>query len=194
MTPPFHLKIISISDKAYKRQLLVTPKDVFTLQHFLKDLLKRNVMIVNTNIGVDFYYRSEVPHDDLIVSAFLLLATTKGRKKNDFIVRTMNNEMEIAEQTKCFFNRIINMPLLFKSYSRSMLFQIENNYEAYKELFNELFLVWQKELLESSENGPILFKVLPFIRAVQQIFIRHNHSYPAFQKLLEDGLSNQHIN
>ena len=70
------LKILNISGKGFKKELLISSKEVITLNIFLKGIINDKVMIINTNVGLDVYYHSLICFKDLIVNAFLLLATS----------------------------------------------------------------------------------------------------------------------
>ena len=122
------LKIVNISSKNFKKQLLVSSKEVLILYSFLKDLFPGEVMIINTNIGLDVYYYSPLVYDDLIVNKFLLLSTSKGKTFEDFHVKSLNYREEIEVETKRLFEKLFKNPLLFKNYTKSLFNQLKINY------------------------------------------------------------------
>ncbi|MBU3822456.1 hypothetical protein KO566_10315 [Flavobacteriaceae bacterium XHP0103] len=150
------LKIVSISGKGLKKRLLVSSREVATLYSFLKDLVEGDLMIINTNIGLDVYYHSPVVYDDLIVNAFLLLSTCKGEISEDFYVKSLNTHKDIESETVKLFEKLVKNPLLFKSYSKSLFNQLKMNYSYSPMLIDELLALWRQKIYEMDFDNKIM--------------------------------------
>lgn len=174
------LKIVNISSKNFKKQLLVSSKEVETLYFFLKDLVKGEVMIINTNIGLDVYYHSPVVYDDLIVNTFLLLSTSKGKVLEDFHVKSLNYEEEIEIETTRLFEKLFKNPLLFKSYTKSLFNQLKINYSRNPALIDELIELWRRKIYEMNFDKESFGLLIP-----QMVYLQSKNPDVSNQALLK---------
>lgn len=164
---PSQLKIVNISSKGFKKQLLISSKEVATLYSFLRQVIKGEVMVINTNIGVDIYYQSPLIYDDLIVDTFLLLSTCKGKTVDDFHIKALNSREDIEIETVKIFEKLVKNPLLFKSYSKSLFNQLKKEYGHNRELIEELTGLWQYKIPEMLLQNEIRHILMPQIAELQ---------------------------
>jgi len=174
------LKIVNISSKNFKKQLLVSSKEVLILYSFLKDLFPGEVMIINTNIGLDVYYYSPLVYDDLIVNTFLLLSTSKGKTFEDFHVKSLNYREEIEVETKRLFEKLFKNPLLFKNYTKSLFNQLKINYNRNSGLIDELIELWRSKIYEMNFDKGSFRLLIP-----QMAYLQSKNSDVSNQELLK---------
>lgn len=187
------LRVINISGKGLKNQLLISSKEVSTLHAFLKDVIKNEVLIINTNLGLHIYYYSFYNQATITVNTFLLLATCKGKSINNFFVKSLNSDVEIADETHAFFERLVKNPLLFKSYSKSFCNQLHLKYPNNSKIINHLLSFWENELINVGYN-----KVMVDVFRSSLLNLRgynfENTYQPILQKLVHESLSDSRIN
>jgi len=187
------LKIINITSKSFKKELIISTSEVSTLRSFIKEIMEKDVMIINTNIGLDVYYRSLNSQKTLIVNAFLILVASKNKSIDDFFIRSLQSKTEIKAETLHFFKKIGKNPLLFKSYSKSLFNQLNANYTYNKEIVDELLDLWQKELLEAKLDKKIVNTILPGIIDLQGTHFETNN-LPILRHLIEETLCDYRSN
>ncbi len=187
------LKILNISGKGFKKQLLISSKEVSTLHVFLKEIINDSVMIINTNVGLDVYYHSSLCYKDLIVNAFLLLTTCKGKSMDDFHIKSLNSESDIENETNRFFEKLIKNPLLFKSYTKSLFNQLKINYSNNVELIDELLALWQNKILETNLDSNILKIMVPYIINLQGTYFE-TLNQPILKSLARETLKEARFN
>ncbi|WP_100616066.1 hypothetical protein [Confluentibacter citreus] len=187
------LKIVNISGKGFKKQLLISSKEVSTLHTFLKEIINDKVMIINTNVGLDVYYHSSVCYKDLIVNAFLLLTTCSGKSINDFYIKSLSSLTDIESETNRFFEKLIKNPLLFKSYTKSLFNQLKMNYSNNTELIDELLALWQNKILETNLGSNILKVMMPYIINLQGTYF-DTLNQPILKSLARETLKDARFN
>jgi len=187
------LKIVNISSKGFKKELLVSKKEVDVLRSFLKEMIKGEMMVINTNMGLGIYYYDFYNHEDFIVNSFLLLAACKGKSKDHFFIQSLNNNENIRLETHRFFEKLIKNPLLFKSYSKSLCHQLNSHYEANSGLINELLHLWQDALFQIDTKQELTRTILSNMSKLEDSFIE-KASKPLLQQLIRESLSDLRIN
>ncbi|MDO9038578.1 MAG: hypothetical protein Q7U59_09555, partial [Lutibacter sp.] len=60
------LKSVFISSKNHKLSLLISSKEVSALSDFLELTINEKVLILNTNLGIEIYYQSDLDYTNLI--------------------------------------------------------------------------------------------------------------------------------
>lgn len=187
------LKILNISGKGFKKELLISSKEVSTLHIFLKGIINDKVMIINTNVGLDVYYHSSICYKDLIVNSFLLLTTCGGKSINDFYIKSLNSKSDIEHETNRFFDKLIKNPLLFKSYSKSLFNQLKINYKHNSELIDELLALWQTKILGTNLDRNILNAMMPYIINLQDTYFE-TLNQPVLKSLIKETLKDSRSN
>lgn len=187
------LKIVSISSKDYKKQLLLKVSEVDTMTNFLKGVLKNEVMVINTNLALDVYYRAQTEQFELIKDAFLLVNAHKKTSSSDFHFRSFASQQDIFNEAHALFLKLSGMPLFFKSYSKSLFHQMSVKYESNRLILLNLFAIWQTVLLDLNAQEVHRQKFKTFLTTLQKLHITYQYP-PDFRSLLEDALETLHVN
>ena len=188
-----HLKIVNISSKTFKKELLVSSKDAKTFHDFLKDVIKSELMVINTNIGLDIYYNDKSDHEHFIVNTFLLLAACRGKSRDHFFIQSFNEGKAIKVETYRFFEKLLKNPLLFKSYSKSLCNQLNANYQSNSHIINELMGLWQEALLHIDTAQSLTRTIICNFSKLEDSLLE-KASKPLLQKLINESLSESRIN
>ncbi|MDW5287630.1 hypothetical protein [Formosa sp. PL04] len=187
------LKMVSFSSKGYKKQLIISSKQVAVLRTFLIESLSCEVLIINTNLGLDVYYVSIKNQKVIIENSILLLLAKKGRSIFDFFIRDFNTSEDISLNTHLFFKRLIEHPMLFKSYSKSLCHQINVNYTENSKIIQALFLIWQEELLCLNNTDLQVYVLRSFLSNLQSTYIQQSCKLE-LQDLIKSALDVEHCN
>jgi len=187
------LKIVNISGKGLKKELLITSKEVYTMSSFLKGVIENEIMIISTNLGLQIYYYSKNNQVSIIVNTFLLLAIGKGKTASDFFIKSLDSDDEIARETRVFFEKLFKNPLLFRSYSKSLCNQLSLNYDTNPKIISELMSLWENELLNMSSNKILMDILTPSIMKLRGSHFEEVYQ-PILQKLVKESLSLSRVN
>ena len=190
---PALLKSVFISSKRYKKQLLIKHDEVSTLQTFLKNTIKNDVLIINTNLGLDVYYQSSSDCSAIIKNSFLLLITKNGKNANEYRIVSLNSIQKLRGVMKNTFIRLCSMPLIFKSYTKSMLHQLNGYFSKNTVIIKELFIVWQGVLNILCQEEIYVLKIKQFQKNLQSFFIELNYN-PLLKQLIKDSTSSLRCN
>jgi len=187
------LKSVFISSKSYKKQLLIKHDDVSNLQTFLKNTIKNEVLIINTNLGLDVYYQSSSDCSAIIKNSFLLIIAKRGGHAKEYRIFSFNSIDELRNAIKNSFIRLCTMPLIFKSYSKSMFHQLNKHFSENTTIIKELFTIWQDVLNMLCQEETYALKIKQFLKALQSFFIEHNYN-PLLKQLIKDSTSSLRCN
>ncbi|MFB9054573.1 hypothetical protein ACFFVB_15895 [Formosa undariae] len=187
------LKMVSFSSKGYKKELIISTDQVEVMQAFLIEILSCDVMIINTNIGIDVYYNHINNQKKQIENAFLILLAKEHRSLLDFFSSDLNSKDEITLKIHQYFKRLINHPLLFKSYSKSLCYQININYAKNAKIIEALFLIWQDELLRLNDTDIKVYILRTFLSNLQLTYIQQSCK-PELQDLLRSVIDAERSN
>lgn len=187
------LKLVSIRSKGHKKQLLLSHLQQDAFAGFLKPLINNHLMVINTNLGLDVYYHSIIDHQKLIVDTFLLYVAERHVSVNDFHIKAINKASELKEETRLLFLRLVEMPLFFKSYTKSLFYQMGLNYDSNQHILSKLFALWQEQLLLLNEEEEVANTFRPFLSNLQKTYIQ-NYSQPDLKRLLQDALAPLNVN
>ncbi|MCD9611597.1 hypothetical protein [Tenacibaculum maritimum] len=185
------LKAVFISSKSHKKQLLISHKKGANLCFFLKKLIRNDVLIINTNWGVEIYYNSLLGYSNSILNSFLLFLSKKGAMANDYNVVFIKDTTAFTQRSTLYFSKLANMPLGFSNYSKSVLHQL-NIYEN-NTVKKMIFKAWQESLLTIFKNQKSSKKIYPFLTMLQYAHLETNYS-PLLKKLLRGTLSSLRSN
>ncbi len=187
------LKSVFISSKSYKKQLLIKHDEVPILHTFLKNTIKNEVLIINTNLGLDVYYQSSLDCSAIIKNSFLLIIAKKGKHANEYRIFSFNSINELRNAMQNSFIRLCSMPLIFKSYTKSMLYQLDKHFNKNTKIIKELFAVWQDVLDILCQEEIYALKIKQFQKTLQYFFIEHNYN-PLLKQLIKDSTSSLRCN
>ncbi len=190
---PSLLKSVFISSKRYKKQLLIKHDEVSTWQTFLKNAIKNKVLIINTNLGLDVYYQSSSDCSLIIKNSFLLIIAKNCKSANEYRITSLNTIQKLRNAIKNSFIRLCKMPLIFKSYSKSMLNQLNKQFKNNTMIIKELFVVWQNVLNILCQEEIYALKIKKFQHNLQDNFIENNYN-PLLKQLIKDSTSSLRCN
>ena len=186
------LRTVSISYKNLKRELLLSSNQVNTLHAFLRDIMKNDILIINTNIGLDIYYYAPISCDEIILNAFLLIANSNQKNRNDYFVKVLNSDVEIKLATNYFFNKLLKNPLLLKSYMKSLSYQLNSKNKSNNLIINNLIALW-KDIILNMDDDLGVQKIIPYLVHFQDHNLNDENKL-IFKKLINEALSVSRIN
>ncbi|NLP58052.1 hypothetical protein [Lutibacter sp. B1] len=137
---PSLLKCVFISSKRYKKELLINQNEVSILYSFIKNIINNEVMILNTNLGLDIYYLSSIDCKNIIENSFFIITTKKQNRANEYRVKTLTTLTEISNR---FFD-LSTMPIAFTCYSKNLVCQLKTLNIHNKQIVDLLLKIWQK--------------------------------------------------
>ncbi len=115
-----NIKSVNIRSTDIKRRLLMSSFTADTFQSFLKDSIGDEVLIINTNIGMEVYYYSTTDYSNFIKeNALLYILKHIDAKKLKF-----RNSIDKEEVQKSFTEAIITFaqyPQLFLAYTKKFI-------------------------------------------------------------------------
>lgn len=188
-------RAVFIYSKGYKRQLLMSWRDIATLTTFIKKTVKQEVTIINTNVGIDIYYFSRRDMKDFISKAFLLLHTIKGKTDTDFKIVSLQSSQEIRQYLYFAYLHWSKMPLLLKSYVKSFVIQLTRDFMPNVKINSLLFSIWYKNLkrVQREQGSHYNKKGELLINTLQELYL--NQNYNESEKLcIKQALHESHHN
>ncbi len=123
------IKSVNIRSTDIKRRLLMSSTTADTFQSFLKDSIGDEVLIINTNIGMEVYYYSNTDHSNFIKESALLYIL----KHIDITKLKFRNSIDKAAVQKSFTEAIITFaqyPQLFLAYTKKFIHLSDKNAES----------------------------------------------------------------
>jgi hypothetical protein len=156
------LKSVFISSKKHKLSLLISGKEVSALSDFLEITINEKVLILNTNLGIEIYYQSDIDYTNLITHSFLLIASKGKHEAAEYRIAPFRTFPELKNGMQQLLERLNSMPLAFGCYSKSVMHQLRQNYEKNNPLIASLFTVWKQILMMQNLNEQSNFKLKQF--------------------------------
>lgn len=187
------LKAVFISSKRYKKQLLIKHEEVSILHSFLKKTIKNEVLIINTNLGLDVYYQSSSDCSAIIKNSFLLIISKNDKSASEYRILAFNSIDNLRNAMRYSFIRLCSMPLIFKSHTKSMLHQLNNRFNEHTKIIKELFIVWQEVLNNLCQEEIYALKIKHFQVTLRSFFIENNYN-PLLKQLIKDSTSSLRCN
>ncbi len=121
INPSVHnIKSVNIRSTDIKRRLLMSSLTVATFQSFLKDSIGDEVLIINTNVGMEIYYYSVNDYGNFIKESALLYTL----KHIDNTKLKFRNSVTSEEVKKNFTEAIITFakyPQMFLAYAKKFI-------------------------------------------------------------------------
>ena len=162
------LKSVFIASKKHKLSLLISSKEVTALSDFLEITINEKVLILNTNLGIEIYYQSDIDYSNLITHSFLLIASKQGNEPSEYRIAPFRTFLELKNEMYQMLVRLNSMPLAFNCYSKSIIHQLNKNYEKNNQLIVSLFSVWKQILLLINLNEQSNFKLRQFEKTLEE--------------------------
>lgn len=171
------LKNVFIIDKRNNKQLLITHNEVVILHSFIKNTTNNEVMIINSNIGLEVYYLSSLDYGNLIKNTFLLITSKKGKEINQYQITTLNSTKDIKIFTENLFLKLTTRPLSFTCYSKSLISQINEQHTSKNtQIVTLLLSIWNQVVtaIDLTKKTPYKFK--EFKKALANFVIKNSNS------------------
>ncbi|WP_298419360.1 hypothetical protein [uncultured Kordia sp.] len=186
------LKYLHINEKHHKKQLLISHQQVVTFKNFLAELLRDEVLIINTNLGLEIYYESSYDCTQLIKDTFAIVACKKCKTEDRYRFFSFQNEREIQRFMNASMQKLAGMPL-FKSYTKSMLSQLNQQFESNKKLIGRLLQIWHEVSRDTHFKKTTSTKIQSFKKDFQVIYI-NNVENDILKELFLEMLEPKHLN
>ena len=186
------MKTVFIYTKQYKKELLISHKEVDVLQSFLKNTINNEVLIISTNFGIEVYYLTTFNCTNIIVNSFLIIASKKNKKLKDYKIISVEDSKELIQKTEYAFGKLLLTPVTFSSYSKSVCNQLNNKFEENKKLIKQLFIIWQ-EVLFLLENDNMSLRKILFLEKLQDLYLENNYN-SFLRNLLKSSMSSVSYN
>ena len=161
------MKSVFISSKKHKLSLLISSKEVSALSDFLELTINEKVLVLNTNLGIEIYYQSEIDYTNLITHSFLLISSKGINEANEYRIAAFSTFPELKSGMQQMLIRLNSMPLAFGCYSKSIMHQLGKNYEKNNQLIGSLFTVWKQILMLQNLNEQSNFKLKQFEKTLE---------------------------
>ncbi|WP_430410531.1 hypothetical protein [Kordia sp.] len=186
------LKYLHINEKHHKMQLLISHQQVITLKNFLTELLRDEVLVINTNLGLEIYYESTYDCTQILKDTFAIVACKKCKTEDRYRFFSFQNEHEIQQFMNASMLKLAGMPL-FKSYTKSMLRQLNLQFESHRKLIGKLLQIWHKISRTTDSKETTSTKIQSFKKDFQAIYI-NNIENEALKRLFTEMLEKKHLN
>lgn len=184
------IKSVNIRAVGIERRLLMSSSMVLIFQSFLRESIGNEVVVVNTNIGMEVYYYSENDFSNFIRES-ILLYTLKHIESDQLKFRNHLNRDEVY---RSFFEALITFtqyPQIFLAYSKKFIhLQQQNSSGRYvMPILNSFFEETLTVLAETSKI-PHYEKIMMAQKKSQKSKTDHN----VIQELIAEILLKKHSN
>ncbi len=161
------MKSVFISSKKHKLSLLISSKEVSALSDFLERTINEKVLILNTNLGIEIYYQSDLDCTNLITHSFLLISSKGINETTEYRIAAFSTFPELKNGMQQMLERLNSMPLAFGCYSKSIMHQLGKNYEKNNQLIASLFTLYKQILMLQNLNEQSNFKLKQFEKTLE---------------------------
>ncbi|MEM6720532.1 MAG: hypothetical protein AAF611_14490 [Bacteroidota bacterium] len=186
------LHYLHINEKHHKKQLIISHQQVIILKNFLTELIKSEVLVINTNLGLELYYESIYDCTQLIKDTFAIVACKKCNTEDRYRFIAFQNEEELQHFMNVSMQKLAKMPL-FSSYTKSMLQQLNAQFETNRMLIGRLLEIWNEISRTVRYKGIDLRKIQNFRNDFQAIYI-NNVENDTLKELFMEMLEKKHLN
>jgi len=182
------LKCVFIASKKYKISLLISHNEASTLCNFIESIINTNVLVLNTNIGLEIYYNSTIDYTILIANSFLLIASKQGKEAKEYRIVSFNTFPDLKDGIQQMLVRFSSMPLAFTCYLENLFYQLNINYKKNNQLIAILFSIWEQILNSLVSNKLIDTSFYQFKKSIIKFNIK-NTSDHILKELITNAIS-----
>lgn len=186
------LKYLHINEKHHKMQLLISHQEVAILKNFLAELLRDEVLIINTNLGLEIYYESSYDCTKLIKDTFAIVACKKCNTEDRYRFFSFQNEQEIQRFMNASMQKLAGMPL-FINYTKSTLRQLQLQFESNRKLIGKLLKIWDEVARNLRIKNVSTHKIQAFRNKFQAIYINKVEN-EVLKELIIEVLDKKNVN
>lgn len=147
------IKSVNIRSTNIKRRLLMSPTTVGTLTSYLRDSIGAEILIINTNVGMEIYYYAKNDHSHFIKETTLLHTV----QPIDASKLRFKNSLSSEEVRKNFTETIITFaqyPQLFLAYAKKFI-HIKNTHQNSKYIMPVLNGFFEDAMAFLAESGKV---------------------------------------
>ena len=186
------LKYLHVNEKQSKEELFISQKQVSMLRKFLAELIRNEVLIINTNLGLEIYYESSNDCTNIIKEVLAIIVSEKCDADNCFQFISFQNENEIQRFIDDSIEQVAETPLFF-SYTKSMSNQLELQYESNKKLIGKLSNIWSEVRQNLYIKNVNIQKIQALQGNFQDIYI-NNVKDELLKELIVEAVDRKHMN
>lgn len=186
------LRYLHINEKHHKKQLLISHQQVVTLKNFLTELLRSEVLVINTNLGLEIYYESMYDCTQILKDTFAIVVCKKCNTSERYRFFSFQNTHEIQRFMNASMQKIAGMPL-FVSYTKSTLRQLNLQFESNRKLIGKLLEIWNQVSQNLRFQKVDLPKIQSFRKDFEAIYI-NNVENEVLKELIMEVLDKKRIN
>jgi hypothetical protein len=137
------LKYLHINEKQYTEELLISPKQAALLKKLLSELILNEVLIINTNLGLEIYYESSNDCTNMIKTTLSFIVSEEYDVNDCLDFHSFQNASEIQRFIDHTIEQVKVTPRFF-NYTRSIFSQLELQYTSNKKLIGKLSNIWNE--------------------------------------------------
>jgi len=166
------LKYLHINEKQYNEELLISHEEVNMLKTFLSGLIHNEILVINTNLGLEIYYEANNDCTKIIKDTLAIVVCNKHNANDDYSFCSFQSENEIQQFMDHSIEKIVEMPL-FLNYTKSMLLQLRLQFESNKKLIGRLSDIWHEVTRNLQIKNSSTQKIKAFQNNFQSIQINN---------------------
>lgn len=149
-----NLKSVTIKDYKFKRRLLLKPYLAKQFLSFLQEFIGNEVILINTNTGIQIFYYSKKNYSQFIKESMLLYCI-KVNQNIELKFTNQNNGTEARKQFKNAVYTFSQYPQLFLAYSKKFI-KLKNENTKSKIVISFLNIFFEKTLTTISKNKGVI--------------------------------------
>lgn len=186
------LKYLYVNEKQHKKELLISQKQVRVLKKFLTELIRDEILIINTNLGLEIYYQSSNDCTDIIKEVLAIMVSDKCDVNDCFQSISFQNENEFQRFIDDTIEQVAETPL-FLNYAKSMASQLKQQYESNKKLIGKLSNIWSEVRQNLYIKNVNTQKIQALQDNFQEVYI-DNVKDELLKELIVEAVDRKHMN
>ena len=176
------IKSVQIKSTDLKRYLLMSPSKVKVFQSFLQSSIGNEVIVVNTNLGMEVYYYSTNDYSNFIKESVLLYTLTLSNQER-LKFKSCINKKEVYDSFSETLSKFSQYPQFFLAYTKKFIRLQEVNKNS-KFIMPVLIDFFEKGMQLLSEKGRI-----PYYQKDQLIKQKSRESVNDSEKIIKNLVS-----
>ena len=108
--------------------MLISSKEVSALSDFLEITINEKVLVLNTNLGTEIYYESDLDYTNLITHSFLLIASKQGNETTEYRITPFRTSTELKTGMQQILARLNATTFAFKLYVIIIINKLHKTY------------------------------------------------------------------
>ncbi len=155
------IKSINIRSTDIKKRLLMSSSMVTVFESFLKQNIGSEVLVVNTNIGMEIYYYSQSDYSTFIKESVLM-----------YTLKDLNH-------SKLEFNYNLNREEVYQSFCKALMTFAQ---------YPQIFLAYTKKFIHLKEKNKCSQFVIPILSSFFEEVLKYlakNEKIPHYEKIIK---------